>query len=354
MAEISVHENTSRLPGHGGPLTPTDRRAFTLVELLVVIAIIAALVGLLLPAVQAAREAARRASCQNNLRQVGLAMLLHMDAKRTLPANGNYGWDGSAVTVSNPWSALSRILPFLEQESMFKGIDFTKSYGTQVNIASQRVATFMCASEPNDRGNGTDPTYGNKTWTLNYAGNMGTWKILTSKASGMQTGDGTFMPSRGRRPAEFIDGMTKTLALAEVKGFTNRIAGASNTATYPVPFNPPTDLTTLSLGTFSTTAYTHVEWVDGKVHETGFTTVFAPNTAVAYQSGGVTYDVDVVLATEKNTGDTYAAVTSRSYHPGGVNAMMMDGSVRFVDSTISRPVWQAMGTVAGGEIGTDN
>jgi len=71
------------------------------------------------------------------------------------------------------------------------------------------------------------------------------------------------------------------------------------------------------LGTFNPSSYTHVEWVDGKVHETGFTTVFAPNTRVTYSSGGTDYDVDLVLATESSVGDTYAAVTARSFHPGG-------------------------------------
>lgn len=333
------------------PQDDSQRRGFTLVELLVVIAIIGTLIGLLLPAVQSAREAARRTACQNNLRQVGLAMLISMDAKRALPANGNYVWDGStsAVTTVNAWSTMARILPFIEEESLFKGIDFATSYGTQIGISSKRVGTFMCASEANDRGQGTDPTYGNKHWPLNYVANMGTWKVLTGKGSGMQTGDGAFLPNRGRKPSEFTDGMSKTLALAEVKAFTNRVSGASKTTTFPAPFDPPTDINALPLGTLSTTSFTHVEWVDGKVHETGFTTVFPPNATVAYSSGGITYDVDVVLATESSPGDTYAAVTSRSYHPEGVGSLMMDGSVHFVSSTISLPAWRAMGTVAGSE-----
>lgn len=94
-----------------------------------------------------------------------------------------------------------------------------------------------------------------------------------------------------------------------------------------------------------------MEWVDGKVHETGFTTVFSPNTKVVYNSSdGKILDIDVVLATESNLGDTYAAVTSRSYHGNVVNIAMLDGSVHSISSSIRREIWRALGTRAGGEI----
>src|SRR5207244_13566648 len=90
----------------------------------------------------------------------------------------------------------------------------------------------------------------------------------------------------------------------------------------------------VGLGAFDPTRFTHAEWVDGKVHETGFTTCFPPNTLVAYASGGATYDVDFVSAGETSRGDRYAAVTSRSYHPGLVNTLIMDGSCRSVSSSV--------------------
>jgi prepilin-type processing-associated H-X9-DG protein len=251
---------------------------------------------------------------------------------------------------TSSWSAISRILPYIEQEELFRNIDFSRPYSGQPAVTSQRVATFICPAEINDRGSGVEPIYGNKNWTLNYAVNLGTWAVLTNKAGGMRTGDGAFAPNRGFRPADFVDGMSETLAIAEVKSYTVKIGGSSSTATCSAPPPAtPADLTGFSLAAFDPSRFTHQEWVDGKVHETGFTTVFPPNTLVAFVSGTDTFDVDFVTATESSLGDTYAAVTSRSYHTGGVNALFMDGSVHFISNGIRQETWRALGTRSGGD-----
>ncbi|MFO0803088.1 MAG: DUF1559 domain-containing protein [Gemmataceae bacterium] len=323
----------------------SPRLGFTLIELLVVIAIIAVLIGLLLPAVQKVRAAAARIKCANNVKQIGLAMHGYMNANDRLPGNGIYSWNGSGVTTISAWSAMSRILPYIEQENLFRGIDFSVSYNAQTGIASKRVATFVCPSEINDKGYGTDATYGNKHWMINYAVNQGTWAVLTGKSFGMNVGDGAFAPTRGFNQADFADGMSNTVGIAEVKGFTIRIGGSAG----GIP-NTPADI---AAGGVDLTKFTHVEWVDGKVHETGFTTTFTPNTLFQANVGGVNYDLDFVSATESQPADTLAAVTSRSYHGTGVNVLFMDGSVRFVNNSVPLATWRALGTRAGGEVAND-
>ncbi|MBI3823565.1 MAG: DUF1559 domain-containing protein [Planctomycetes bacterium] len=332
------------------------RSAFTLIELLVVIAIIAILIALLIPAVQKVREAAARTQCLNNLKQLGLASHGYMNVNKTMPANGIYRWNGSGVTQVSAWSALARMLPYVDQEALFRNINFGLPYSQQPAITSQRVALFVCPSETNDRGSGTDPVYGNKHWPLNYAVNLGTWQVLTKPT--MQGGDGAFSSNIGYGPAHITDGMSNTLAMADVKAYTNKVAGSPNTIAYgysvppPSSGSPPFGMPGMSTS-FDPTKFTHAEWVDGKVHETGFTTTFPPNTAVPFTSNGVTYDVDFVSAGETSVGDTYAAVTSRSYHAGLVNVLMMDGSARSLMSTVSLQTWRALGTRAANDVPVD-
>jgi prepilin-type N-terminal cleavage/methylation domain-containing protein len=322
------------------------RWAFTLIELLVVIAIIAVLIGLLLPAVQKTREAAARIKCQNNLKQIGLAAHNYMDANTTLPPNGIYPTAGA----SNTWSALARLLPYLEQDNLHRQIDFGRPYTVQPAVASTRIAVYVCPSEVNDRGR-TNAAGEPVHWCLNYAVNQGRWLVL-DPATG-RGGDGAFAPNRGFAPGDFADGLSNTLAAAEVKAYTPQLrdTGAPTGPNAPLP-NTPAELAAAA-GTFRPDGG-HTEWVDGKVHETGFTALLPPNTRVAYTDGGVEYDVDVLSASEGNAARrvTYAAVVSRSYHAGVVNGLLMDGSVRSFPSDVSAAVWRALATRAGGEVVT--
>ena len=135
------------------------RRAFTLIELLVVIAIIAVLIGLLLPAVQKVREAANRAKCANNLKQIGLACHNYENTFGCLPPNGSLSTAVSPIPFTGlPFSALARILPYIEQSALYSQADFKVSALNQPGVIGQRVATYVCPSDPNDKLCTTNPS----------------------------------------------------------------------------------------------------------------------------------------------------------------------------------------------------
>ena len=325
------------------------RRGFTLVELLVVIAIIGILVGLLLPAVQAAREAARRMSCQNNLRQVILAIHNYESSMKRLPA----AWSRPSQS-GDGWSLQARILPYVEALGLEGGVNYSVGYklatirvdGETRPISSFRVPTYLCPSEVNDvtryDKNG-DPEH----YPLNYAYNAGTWKVFDPNTQ--RAGNGAFQTGRPSRFRDVLDGLANTLAFSEVKAWTPYFRDLGQEGQMEMP-RIAADICLLG-GSFKTETG-HTEWVDGRVHQSGFTTTFPPNHKVLCERNQADYDVDFTNMREgKNSNAiTYAAVTSRSHHPGGVNSALLDGSIRFVNDSIELQLWQDLSTRAGREV----
>ncbi len=327
------------------------RRGFTLVELLVVIAIIAMLVTLLLPAVQAARGAARRITCANNIRQLGLGLNNYESALGHYPPSWKPARSMSGSV--DGWSAAAQLLPFLEEGALFSNVDFDISYndaklpGGQ-QLGAQRVPVFLCPDEPGDKvrvSGGVE-----KYYPLNYAANVGVWFVYDPETN--RGGQGAFFPTSKLSSGKFSDGMSKTIAFAEVKAWTPyfRNAGGSD-------LTAPTPDSVASMGGEFKTNSGHTESLDGRAHQSGLTGLFPPNTKVSYtytsdEAGEEEVDVDWTSQQEgkSETNSTFAAVTSRSYHGGGVNMVRMDGSVEFMTDDVETSIWQAMFTRNGNEV----
>ena len=337
-------------------LSSTKRNGFTLVELLVVIAIIGVLIALLLPAVQAAREAARRTSCANNLKQIGLAVHNFESTFKKFPSSWRRPSDPEAS--QDGWSVHAQILPFMEQTNLYGNIDFEQGYngishqsvnvgGKFQRLAATRISGFICPNEIRDelRLKNGEPYH----YPLNYGANLGVWFVFDPET---QTGgEGAFAPVRGFGSGMYRDGMSNTVAFAEVKAYTPYYRNAG--ITDPVMPISPTSI--CSLGGDFKTETGHTEWVDGRVHQTGFTGLYRPNTQVNCDLSGKEIDLDWTNMQEGKSDDvvTSAAVTSRSYHPTGVQILRMDGSVTFLGNEIELSVWRAMCTRNGGEVISD-
>lgn len=324
--------------------------AFTLVELLVVIAIIGILLAMLLPAIQMAREAARRSSCLNNLKQFGLALQNYQDANKHFPPSME--WSYVVGENGGNGSLHARILPYLEHGNLYKRIDFKKAYADfglieGVALNSTRIEMYQCPSEINDR---PELNTSNQAvhYPLNYGVNMGTWLVFDPAMK--RGGDGAFFPNGKLRPKNFTDGMSKTLAVAEVKAFAPGLRNAAKGMQPAV--SSPSEVGGLG-GDFKPDRG-HYEWVEGRVNHTGFTSTFPPQTLVPYEKDGQQYDIDWINQAEGKSATipTMAAVTARSYHASAVNCGLMDGSTHTVADGMTPAVWRALSTRAGSEPAT--
>jgi prepilin-type N-terminal cleavage/methylation domain-containing protein len=319
------------------------RKAFTLIELLVVIAIIAVLIGLLLPAVQKVREAAARLQCANNLKQIGLALHNYENTNKRFPANGTYPAGG---TAADSYSALARILPYVEQSNLYRLVDLSASAISQPAVVMQRIPIYLCPSEINDTARDTSTPV---RYPLNYGANEGTWLVL-DPATG-QSGNGAIPLNQALRVGEYRDGLSNTVGFAEVKAYGAYLFGNIGLSPNTPPPNSPADL--LALGGSLKPSVTHTGWTEGQTFQTGVTFALTPNAKVPYTDATGTYDVDYVSSRDGSSATrlSFAAMTARSYHAGDlVNVLLMDGSVRPVGATISLATWRALGTRGGGEV----
>jgi len=348
------------------------RRGFTLIELLVVIAIIAVLIALLLPAVQAAREAARRAQCVNNLKQIGLALHNYHQAHDTFPMGSTqyipataYHWD--------TWSVQALLLGNMEQTAVYNACNFMlgnnilNSAGFYANstVAKTRLAIYLCPSDGNagsvsvSRGGLTD------IFDCSYVGSVGTTtnspnNTAPTKAWATQGSTGMFWWYKcyGIRDAQ--DGTSNTVAFSEALVGTGNtssqppgnsmvgISGVTSAQMLDARQNPAAILAGLNTCNTSWNSKTGLNgergifWEVGSVGMTLFNTIVPPNSTQykwgACRSTGGGWPNDATFS------------NANSNHPGGSNALLTDGSVRFIKSSINQMTWWSLGTRAGSEV----
>jgi len=344
-------------------MTMARRRGFTLVELLVVIAIIGVLVALLLPAVQAAREAARRSQCINNLKQWGLAAHNFEDTFKTLPPTQHtvvLPKDGTGVptTYSSGATLQALMLPYLEGSNMLALFNMNYNVNsdaplhmgipalTNANAAArvQEAKFFLCPSDPS-----TAKTF--NAGRLNYVGSLG---CCPGYRGGTDV-DGIFaipfptngQEMKGRRLGELTDGTSNTAMFSELKRgtFPSGATGSDHTTswtggTYTTGSDGRTVAECLN-GTGAKIVYVGQQYYRNLPQNFLYTHTLPPNwnkkltTGQKYICG--------------NSGFTAVHQAASSYHPGGANLGMADGSVRTVTESVDFAVWQASGTMNYGE-----
>lgn len=301
------------------------KRAFTLVELLVVIAIIGILVGLLLPAVQSAREAARKIQCKNNLKQIGLALLMHHDTYGSFPS----GWRANVDAGIPGWAWMSRTLPFIEQNNLHAQLDFGKRITdpSHSQLRLQSLSFMLCPSAPSGneklvelpQGNYQDP-FGPLTYPFNiarshYVGCLGSFvsneqmedgeycPVATNIMGSSGRLDGLFYRNSQTKLRDVLDGTSNTIAVGERSGkiFDSTWVGVVHGAAYP--------------------AWRVLGW-----------TGEPPNNKPGSQA------------------HFHGYAQFNSSHPESAQFQFLDGSIRTVTNTIEVEIFRALGTIGNGEV----
>jgi prepilin-type N-terminal cleavage/methylation domain-containing protein/prepilin-type processing-associated H-X9-DG protein len=352
-------------------------RGFTLIELLVVIAIIAILIGLLLPAVQKVREAAARIKCSNNLKQMGLAAHNYESANGYLPPNHGTVLVGG-VAYSNDASPQALMLPYVEQANKYNQFNFnfktwndrdaaTNALNLGVNLAArmQDIPIYLCPSDPSttirgaNQSNTADTSY--PEGRLNYLACLGTTSQFgtTGPGAGIFTNNsaGAGQLLKGVAIVAIPDGTSNTAMFAEVMRTTDTWPHVSGIRTNTVVILDSSvaagpDADGRAIGSCaaggnpwnSSISYAGLQFERDLWATTFYTHTLPPNW---------NRKVSDPTVQQYNCGDTaivHFHVAASSYHTGGVNVVMADGSVRFVRDSINFTTWQGMGTKAGGEV----
>lgn len=334
---------------------PSCRLAFTLIEALAVIGVLCILLALSLPAVQSAREASRRATCANNLRQIGLALHSYSGALGCFPSAVTSADQGQGHIYFGLFSPHCRLLAYLDQRALYNAVNFEVGtwpedsyYAAPSSLSVERnrcnrtvyhtsLTVFLCPSDGGPfREAGT-----------NYRGNAGVGPSFSTWAECPDSGNGVFPELDTIRLSQVVDGLSHTVA------FSERVRGSGRSQG---PYHPERDLlkrygianTADQILLACQVAAHNSNPMDGYSasgkwwfwtgrERTLYIHAQAPNGIVPDCTyGGIVPAIDMA--------------TARSRHPGGVHALMADGSVRFVGDSIDQGIWRGLGSRNGREL----
>lgn len=330
-------------------------RAFTLIETLVCLSGIGILTALLLPAAMSAREAARRLKCSHNLNQVGIALQSYHASNNCFPPDHiayGYSKGGPPGPMKGPaqfCSAMVRLLPFLEQQATFNSANFDVEFSPEswevhsanLTAYNTKLASFLCPS---------DSVVNNIKHGNSYWGNTGVGPSFATSMECPDSGNGFFGYPSTIDSSSFLDGLSHTVA------FSERICGTNVTSAQGVP-----ERDFSSLSDYPEACNRDADFALGWCRVASTSTNFP-----TYRDAGSTWFYAGRISTEychaqepngripdgllSNFFPFNGISTARSWHHGGVNALMSDGSIRFVGDSINRRVWRGIGTRNGGEL----
>jgi len=322
-------------------------RGFTLVELLVVIAIIGVLIAVLLPVIQAARESARRTSCINNLKQIGIAANGFHNNYRAFPVGAeSKEWPEQKF---NPWtfyrwSSLAHLTPFLEETNARSALDFSvplyRGVSAEVPAVNkdgvkQMVSVFLC---PSDHGQRINQAFG----PTNYAACAGSG---SGGGSPINT-DGVFFVNSRIRMSQLTDGTSHTALYSE--SLLGNPDGSPLRRDVQLDYKftltaPLTDAQCANTSQWNIQNGRGFAWVSGEMRCALYNHYYRPNEPTPDCMGSSFGNIKVVFT-------PYGWRAARSKHSGGVNLLMADGAVRFVEDGVDPSLWRALATRGGGEV----